>query len=247
MKFIVKQNLFGDDCHGLWYIYAGNSEYLWNDLMLHISTGGKGGAGYYKTKVHAEATLRAYKLLQLSKEKHLVFLIKQSQTRSGKWYIVAEDVNYYKTTFFPCLHKDLEIHPGTAYCNSHYDKDAGYYNSVIEAKITLKQFKEKHNMANKIEVEVRINGIPTSLHEISEQTLLVIREASKSKPVPVFHIAESHSDEPRLIFKVTQEIADNVGRFVCVDKCSKVVYDSFDIKAALMGYKNICELKLDEV
>ena len=74
-KLEVKQYPFGGRCNGLWFIGSADkswdAEYLWHDLTLHYQdTGGLGGSGYYKTKAEAERFLKAYKYLQLSKEKY---------------------------------------------------------------------------------------------------------------------------------------------------------------------------------
>ena len=100
--------------------------------------------------------------------------------------------------------------------------------------------------ANNIDVNVKINGIDTPLHKISEETLLELREASKLKPVPVFQVVDTAFDGSRLIFKVTQNIAKWIDQYVCVDEDGEVVYGG-DIRQALMGYSNIRELKLNKV
>jgi len=70
MEFDIEKGLFDS-----WYIMStkeidGGWWFLWNDLTLHkVAIGGKDGTGYYKEKHYAEATLRAYELLQLSREK----------------------------------------------------------------------------------------------------------------------------------------------------------------------------------
>ncbi len=258
------------------------------------------------------------------------FTINQSQTRPGDWYIVAEDVNYYDTLFFPCLHKDLEIHMGTAHSGLYDDPDAGFYKSADEAerylrayevsqmrfivrqcrhwpergwyiitdtgaryrgerfvwrdlelhgttgfeeicgkygvapgyyvneyqaKIHLHYFKEKHNMTqDKLVINVKVNGIDTPLHEISEQTLLRIREASKPKPVPVFQVCDFWAGN-RLIIKLPKD--KDFGKYsdkyvsLWLNTDGKACIGDSDSDIGRMvrncSYKNIRELRLNEV
>ena len=160
----------------------------------------------------------------------------------GFWYISDGSDNH--------LHKDLKIHSGTGYfaANHNPKRAQGYYKSKEEAKFYLKLFKEKNNMAEKIEVHLTVNDVVTPLHEISKGTLLKIREASKPKPVPAIQVAKTTvGGLPRLIFKVTEDIANRVGKYVGLEP-NGIVGASFEDMADVDHYyRNRRELKLDEV
>lgn len=76
---------------------------------------------------------------------------------------------------------------------------------VCELMSTI--FKEKSNM-NNIEITVKVNGIETPLHQISELTLSKIREASKPKEIPVARTANhpNYSSGRRLILRMPKNI-----------------------------------------
>lgn len=257
MEFKIKQNQFGGNYHGLWYIACGNCQYLWKDLEIYNGTFEWGkhllcddAPGYYKTKAHAEATLRAYELLESAKRNELKFTIRQCRHWPERgWYIITDTGAKYHGEQF--VWRDLELHKGTGLKLEHYKtgQAPGYYHCEAEAHMYLREFKEKHNMNDNLEINVKLNGVPTPLHEISEETLLVIREASKLKPVPVFQVCDSF-DTQRLIFKVTKEIANCVGKYIAVDNDGKVRNQHVVNPATIENlpiYSNIRELKLDEV
>lgn len=245
----IKIDSVNNDC-GWFILRYENPHYLHHDLEFHQTTGGRGGSGYYATKAEAEKYLRAYRVSQME------FVIKRSQHgKCNRWYIVVHDANYYDSGFFPCLHKDLEIHPGTAYCNPHYSKDAGYYRSERIAKITLQAFKEKYNMAqDNLEINVKLNGVDTPLHEISEQTLLNLREVSKPKPVPVFQVCTwtLHNRQSRFILKITPSMRARIKgnqnhNFIVFDEDGDPVASYNSISEVDRDYDNRREFRLNEV
>lgn len=181
----IKIDSVNNDC-GWFILRYENPHYLHHDLEFHQTTGGRGGSSYYTTKAEAEKYLRAYEVSQME------FVIVKHEFG---WYIspISKiDGGYYY------LWKDLALHRnnvGYKY-GDRFGTAIGYYRSERIAKITLQAFKEKHNMAitsygrasksDNLEINVKLNGVDTPLHEISEETLLNLREASKPKPVPAF-------------------------------------------------------------
>lgn len=249
MRFKVKEN----NAHGIQEWYIGNKKgYLWKDLKVYGSTGwgrySEGrvpgdSPGYYATKAEAERYLRAYEVSQMK------FIVRQCQQWPERgWYIVTDTgAGYWKEQF---VWKDLQLHEGTGYddYSSCIGGAPGYYRNLHQAKTVLKQFKEKHNMTeDKLVISVKVNGVDTPLHEISEQTLLKIREASKPKPVPVFQVCDWTFTQQRLIFKVSQEMADNVGRYILLTEDGKKVGSYDSINDIDTYYTNRRELKLDKV
>lgn len=81
---------------------------------------------------------------------------------------------------------------------------------------TSKIVEEKHKMADKIEIDVRVNGVVTPLHKISEQTLLMVRENSKPKKIPVARVA-AYLGAGRLILKVPENINNYKNEIVVID------------------------------
>ena len=143
------------------------------------------------------------------------------------------------------LHHNLKL-----YC---YAGSQGHWKSLIEANRALRQYyKEKHNMAeDNLVISVKLNDIVTPLHEISEETLLKIREASKPKLVPAFQVCETPFGDKRLVLKVTGKMAKYSGKYICLDEDGAVASNNIDVKKISQGrdgfYNNIHELKLDEV
>lgn len=74
----------------------------------------------------------------------------------------------------------------------------------IDGKITF--YEKEIKMTDKIEITVKVNGVETPLHKVSEQTLLNIRENSKPKEVPVARTADFIGR--RLILRVPENISN---------------------------------------
>lgn len=83
------------------------------------------------------------------------------------------------------------------------------YSEIIAELWKFSDKKEKSNMNDNIEITVKVNGVVTPLHQISELTLSKIREASKSKEIPVARIVNFH-DSKRLILKVSDSIKERI-------------------------------------
>lgn len=189
-----------------WYISDGNSHYLHKDLKIYSDTGWlnpMGASGYYKSERHAKLYLRAY----LNKEKNQMrFIIRQKNCKRGHskrgWYIRALKDDRYVAWF---VWRDLELHI-----------DADYYNCKKLAEDYLRLFKEKHNMADRIEIDVKVNGKDVPLHEISEQTLLTVRENSKPKEIPVARVAEANGYR-YLLLKVPSCIEKHKGKVIAIN------------------------------
>lgn len=176
------------------------------------------------------------------------FIIKQNTHKNNKytglWFIALGDWKY--------LWKDLKIHTGTfKRGNRPVAEDApGYYSSEGLAKEFLRLFKEKHNMADQVEINVKVNGVETPLHKISEQTLLTVRENSKPKEVPAFQVCDCRYGSKRLIFKVSEKIAKLVGQYVALGPDGERCGSARDMKHFYGEYKcysNYRELKLEEL
>lgn len=88
-----------------------------------------------------------------------------------------------------------------------------------------------------------VNGVTKPLHEISVETLLSIREASKPKPVPAIAIGTAFG-MTRLIVKVPMSVRG--GEFLVVDGKGRW-QNSGNENMVRISYNNIRELKLDEV
>ena len=241
MKLTVRNSAYNYDEHGSWYISDGHSNHLWKDLTIKSTTWcstSRSWMGYYATKAGAERYLMAYRV------KNMKFIVRQSGVHLGRgWYIRALKDDRYAAWFVgPTL--ELLIGPK-------------YYHTEDYAKMILRQFKEKYNMAeNKMVISVKVNGVDTPLHEISEETLLKIREASKPKPVPVFQVADcSYDGKKRLIIKLPKDMS--LGQYsdgyisfkVKSDGTVGIAADDSDVERMKRAcdYKNIRELKLDEV
>lgn len=247
MEFDVRQNLHDCNSNGLWYVGRTvnvdewEQEYIWNDLTVKSFCS---DAGYYATKAEAERYLMAYRV------KGMKFEIEH--TEFG-WYVSPTD--RIDGEFYYLWKTDLELHIGnTGY--TKYGKDApGYYRTKEVAEYHLRKFKEKHSMIqDNLEINVKLNGVDTPLHKISEQTLLNIREASKPKSVPVFQVAkwDFYEELPRFVLKVTGQIRarikDNPGHdFIVFDEDGDVVASYYEIEGVDSDYSDRCELKLDEV
>lgn len=222
--------------------------YLWHDLTIHsCDTGGQGGSGYYATKAEAERYLKAYEVRQMN------FQICQGIIHPERgWFIISNEK--YKQPLFIWL--DLELHKTTGWgAINHYPTSPpgtapGYYGSQSQAEHFLKLFKEKHTMIeNNIKINVESNGKPLPLHELSVESILAIREASKPKPkpVPVFQVANFLGGS-RLIFKVTKNIASYVGNYVALDDRGFVSRTRQDGDETMSNdYENVRELKLEDV
>jgi len=123
-------------------------------------------------------------------------------------------------------------------------------------------------MEDSLEINVKLNGVDTPLHKISEQTLLKIlkilkiREASKPEPVPAFQVCDCNYNcqfPPtckRLVLKVTPGlvIATNKyieGGFVFLDEDGHVTGDGETIGDANNPdgtmYGNFRELQLEDL
>jgi hypothetical protein len=100
-----------------------------------------------------------------------------------------------------------------------------------------------------IEINVKVNGVATPLHGISEETLLKIREASKPEPVPVFQVCnwEKNGIQPRLVFKVTERIANEVGKYVVLRPDGNLANSFEDMAKVDNYYINRRELRLEDV
>lgn len=152
----------------------------------------------------------------------------------GYWYIVTNerpDERY--------LWRDLELHSSCL--------GDGYFGTKQEAEECLRKYKEKNKM-NNIEINVKVNGQNTPLHEISEQTLLAIREASK--PKPVFQVCQYGTEYlSRLIFKLPNNVGEFAGQYVAMDQAGHIVYwaDTFKGLINEPPYTNFRELKLKDV
>lgn len=231
-----------------WYIATvnrvdGYHQYMWKDLKLHGSTGiehaihlTRGSApGYYATKAEAERYLKAYEIKNLN-------LIVRRNSINDRYYIVPEG----QECPAQYLHKDLKL-----YC---YSGTKGEWKSLIKANRTLRQFKEKHmgfkSAEDKLVISVKLNGVNTPLHEINEETLLRIREASKPKPVPAFQMC-NYGCRKRLVFKATSDLAEvvqrNVGNYIFLDSDGMAVGCQNEIYESDFMYTNFRELRLDEV
>ena len=248
MEFTVKEfTLSNFDEHENWYISDGNNNYLWKNLEIRRGTWcftSRSWMGFYTSKAEAERYLMTYKV------KHMEFIVRQSSRNPERgWYIITREK--YKPSLF--VHKDLELYTDIGWWGYGCGQTPGYYHTEIEAECYLRLFKEKYNMAKKIEIEVRINGVATSLREISEETLLKIRESSrpeppvKAKPVPVFQVADCKHGGKRLILRVTEDIADRVGSYVGLMSDGSVGSGFSDMNDVDHYYINRRELKLDEV
>lgn len=73
-------------------------------------------------------------------------------------------------------------------------------------------------MVDNIEITVKVNGIKTPLYQISEQTLLTVRENSKPKEIPVARITNNPYGDGRLILRVPKNIDVFVkSEFIVID------------------------------
>ena len=249
MNLTIRQNTFGSACHGLWYISNGYNNHLHKDLKIHKGTGyfaanfnPNNAQGYYKSKEEAERYLMAYRV------KGMKFIVRQCRHWPERgWYIITDTGAGYRKERF--VWRDLELHEGTGFGAINYNVCGapGYYNSRCSANYFLKLFKEKQNMAEKIEVHLTVNDVVTPLHEISKETMLKIREASKPKPIPAFQVAESALSGPRLIFKVTEDIANRIGEYVGLESDGIVGASFEDMADVDHYYRNRCELKLEDL
>jgi len=70
-------------------------------------------------------------------------------------------------------------------------------------------------MSDTIKIKVEVNGKEVPLSNISMETIGKIRDA-ESKKIPVVRIATLDNLNDRLIFKVTESIANQKGRFVAI-------------------------------
>ena len=219
--------------HG-WYISPvekinGEYYYLWKDLKFHQGSTGwndnkhkttGSASGYYPSREIAEAYLKAY---LDKKEKHnMTFTIRQSICNPERgWYILVDTEEVRRPKLF--VHKDLKLHGSTGWnfdCKNTGDA-SGYYKSEKIAAAYLMLFKKRgRSMTENIEITVKVNGVETPLHQISELTLSKIREASKPKEVPIFQVCNcGQYGDKRLIFKVPENIAELVGQYVALDSC----------------------------
>lgn len=125
------------------------------------------------------------------------------------------------------------------YCLIFFEKEAENY---------LQLFREKNNMNNSVVINVEINGKKVPLHQISEQTLLTIRENSKPKPVPAFQVCDAYGTK-RLVLKLPDNMQHYTGQYVSFDKNGKWQVVGKDMKTLLsqVTYTNLRELKLEEL
>lgn len=225
-----------------WYITDGR-QYIWKDLKFHAGTGWTDiswtslgrvpgdSLGYYATKAEAERYLRAYEVSQMN------FGVYQGIVHPERGWFIATNVKYKPPRY---VWLDLELH-----------NTIGYYVNELSANITLERFKEKHMIKDNLEINVKLNGVDTPLHEISEQTLLRIREASKPKLVPVFQVCEARGNGSRLILKVTEQMAECAGQYVILNENGELVSRYIDMKTVINHtdgfYVNARELRLDRV
>lgn len=152
------------------------------------------------------------KLIGKLKEKQMKFIIRRN-TRG--WYIRALKDDRYAAWF---VWKDLEFHIDRGYVSSKHKisySAPGYYPTEISAIMFLNKFKEKYNMADKIEITVKVNGVATPLHKISEQSLLTVRENSKPREVPVARVADYCGR--RLILRLPKDTDKYIGQIVVLD------------------------------
>lgn len=166
------------------------------------------------------------------------------------WYIIVSVNDPGKPKLF--IHKDLELHRGTGWDDAKHSSmgDApGYYCSERHAALTLYTFKKGHNMTDKIEISVKMNGKDVPLHEVSEQTLLGIREASKPKLVPVFQVCDwSRNDKRRrLILRITPEMLNDRLPYILLAESGDVVGSFHTMEDLDDSYYGRRELKLEEL
>jgi len=161
-------------------------------------------------------------------ENQMKFTIRQCRMYPKRgWYIVVNEKRREKISRF--VWKDLELHIGTGYGITGYTPDGyapGYYNSEIKAENYLRLFKEKHNMAENIEITVKVNGVATPLHEISKQTLLTVRENSKSEKIPVVRVG-NYGSSRRLVLKVPSGIGQYEGKMIAINLETENIVDSW--------------------
>lgn len=145
--------------------------------------------------------------------------------------------------------KDLELHRASVgYDNKkhhQFGSAPGYYVSEKSAKYHLKSFKEKHNMADQVEITVKVNGVATPLHKISEQTLLTVRENSKPEEVPAFRICKADGVWPRLIVRLPADIHRHAGQFVMFDAKGNIINSGG--KHSHDHYSYMRELRLNDI
>jgi hypothetical protein len=188
------------------------------------------------------------------KVKHVKFDIRRGICFPNRgWCILVDEPRQNDISMF--VWKDLEIHNGTGFNLAEHDgtrpgQAPGYYSSKLQAEVNLETFKEKHSMKeDKLTINVKLNGVDTPLHEISEETLLRIREASKPKPVPVFQVCDYTKNNQRLVFRVTQHMIDvmnrNLDKYIFIDRNGRI-YGSHPTSKNRI-YSNYRELRLDEV
>lgn len=233
-----------------YYAYITDTQYghyLWKDLTINRLTGKKENMykcgerpGYYKTPERAIAYIDAY----LKRKNQMQFTIRQSINNPERgWYIVVNESKRGRSQF---VWKDSELHVGTGWnsdCRTTGD-GMGYYYNKETAECYLQKFKEKHNMEN-IEITVKVNGVATPLHKISEQTLLTVRENSKPKEVPVARVGDfpHYPYEKRLLLKVPDNINEYKNYVVAIDlKSGKIVGSkSIDSDEAMLAnfYDNV--------
>lgn len=79
-----------------------------------------------------------------------------------------------------------------------------------------------NNMADQIEITVKVNDVETPLHKISKQTLLTVRENSKPKEVPFVRISDT-----RLILRVPPDISRFEGKVIAISLYNGRITDSW--------------------
>ncbi|GAH35432.1 unnamed protein product [marine sediment metagenome] len=114
-----------------------------------------------------------------------------------------------------------------AYYSKAYLNKLNYHEIIEELWKFPKQ--KGDDMNDLIVIQVEVNGVETPLYRISEQTLLVIRENSKPKEVPVARTAESNGRK-YLLLKAPRNIGKYSGRVIAINLKSNYVNGSWPLE-----------------
>lgn len=139
------------------------------------------------------------------------------------WYIAMQAGPGYGITY---LHKDLQLHEQSGYEDFHIGMGMGmapgYYLTKKIAEEYLNAFLEKEKM-DSIEIIVKANGKVVPLDTVSTETFESMKKAMENSNKPKYEgvytaKVRGIEGEARVIFEVTQGIADRVGKIVALDR-----------------------------
>ncbi len=157
------------------------------------------------------------------------FIVDHSGIADCGWFIAPPAGPGYRPSY---LHKDLQLHDQSGYePELHQGKGMGmapgYYPGRKIAEEYLNAFLEKQKM-DSIEITAKVNGKVVPLDTISTETFDKMKKACLIFPVePKYEgVYTAKGDDTvegiRVIFEVTRNIADNIGRVVALDRHGSV-------------------------